>query len=97
MAKKRTTKKKGATRKSSAVAKRSGRKKRSSAKSGQLPEPKICLLEEIDAGGKLGFGDPFDQRFRIEISEAAELEFFREWYGFADTSADGDKAWRQLD
>ena len=97
MAKKRNSKKKGAARKNSAVAKRSGREKRTGAKSGEPPEPKVRLLEEIDAGGKLGFGDPFDRRFRIEIGEAAELEFFREWYGFTDTSADGDKAWRQLD
>ncbi|MGI9242224.1 MAG: hypothetical protein ACR2RV_15605 [Verrucomicrobiales bacterium] len=97
MAKKRTTKKKATARKKAAVAKRAGREKRAGAGGGEPPEPKVRLLEEIDAGGGSGFGDPFDQRFRIEISEAAELEFFREWYGFTKSAAGGDKAWRQLD
>ncbi len=54
------------------------------------------MLEEIAAGAG-GALDPFDQRFRIELAQAVDLEFFRGRYGFTDSATERDKAWRQLD
>jgi len=94
MAKKRTTRKKSPAKKKPAAAKRS-RAKRSSDNASAVPEAR--MLEEIAAGAGPAALDPFDQRFRIELAQAVDLEFFREHYGFTDSTADRDQAWRQLD